>query len=94
MGLAVSIGMSGAGIGQLIIAPLMQLTLNNYGLKHSFILIGASMTICAIPICMVYYETSRYPILSQSEEKKSIKKIYKEIFSCLDIIIMLIFLGK
>ena len=95
MGLAVGIAMSGTGIGQLFMAPLMQLALNNYGLKYSFMLIGASFTICILPICMIYYETSRHPIkMSQNEKKKSIKKIYKEIFSSLDIILMLIFLGK
>ena len=94
MGLAIGIAMSGAGIGQLVMAPLMQLVLRNYGLKNSFMLIGAFITLCILPIYTIYRETSRHPIMSQNEKKKSIKKIYKEIFGSFDIILMLLLLGK
>ena len=94
MGLAIGIGMSGSGIGQLVMAPLIQLALKYCGLNYTFMLIGASMTLCVIPIYMIHYETSRYPVVIQSEKSKSFRKIYKEIFGSLDIMLMLIFLGN
>ena len=92
--MAIGIATSGAGIGQLAISPLLQLSIEHFGLAKALIILGASISLCFCPVFFIYQSSSGNEPKSKVEKSKSMMKIYKEIFSTSEIVLLLIYLGE
>ena len=95
IGIGMGIMSSGAGVGQLIFSPLLQLSLDNYGMFYTFIIMGLSMLLCLWPVAIIHCESKRVlAVSSDIKEEKALSQIYKEIFSSADVVLLLIYLGS
>ena len=92
--MAIGIGMSGSGVGQLALSPLLQIAIENVGLAKTLVLLGASMSICFISVILIYKESSRNSKEVVVVKSRSLMKIYKEIFFSAAIIIFLGYSGE
>ena len=92
--MAIGIGMSGSGVGQLALSPLLQIAIENVGLAKTLVLLGASMSFCFISVFLIYKESSRNSKEVVIVKSKSLMKIYKEIFFSAAIIIFLGYSGE
>lgn len=95
IGIGMGIMSSGAGVGQLIFSPLLQLSLDNYGMFYTFIIMGLSMLLCLLPVAIIHCESKRVlAVSSDIKKEKALSQIYKEIFSSADVVLLLIYLGS
>ena len=95
LGVALGITNSGAGIGQFVAAPLLQLAIDNYGLSHALIMLGAISTLCLVSGLLMSQEASRTFKPSVSKEKaNSFSQNLRVIISSPQLVLLFVYTRK
>ena len=94
-GIAIGIGTSGAGIGTIVLSPLLQLAIDALGLAVALILMGSAYLLCLLSVFLIHREGKVRPaVVSKEDRSKPLLTIYGEIFSSVDIVLLLVYLGN
>ena len=88
------IGLTGGGIGQVVISPLLESSIEHFGLAEALTMLGVSMSLCFVPVYFIYQASSKDEQQNVVAEAKSLTKIYKEIFSSHEVVLILIYSGE
>ena len=88
LGLALGLASSGSGLGQLVLAPLLQLALSSLGLGSSFYCLAVLVAL-TIPAGLLYKTPEGLEKVEEDEEKQSAWQTYKELLSSPPMILLL-----
>ena len=78
--MATAISTSGTGIGMVIMSPVLQFTIENYGLGHSLTMLAGIACLCFVSAIIYCLEAAKTSTCVNVNDSRSSWRTYKDIF--------------